>query len=54
MKNKEEIERLDKKIEEDMNDPELPKNINTLTLSYTLYDVSDRVVKQSKNEKRIA
>lgn len=34
-------------------DPELPKNIHTLTLSYTLFDVSDRVVKPSNNEKRI-
>lgn len=35
-------------------DAELPENINTLTLSYTLYDVSDRVIKQSKTENRIA
>jgi len=34
-------------------DPALPENIHTVTLAYTLYDVTDRQVKSSKNSKRI-
>lgn len=34
-------------------DPELPQNIHTITLSYTLYDVTDRNIKQNNKIKRI-
>jgi len=34
-------------------DPALPKDINTITLSYTLFDVTDRNIKQSKSVNRI-
>lgn len=34
-------------------DPELPQNISTITLSYTLYDVTDRNIKQRNNTRRI-
>lgn len=34
-------------------DPELPAYINTVTLSYTLYDVTDRKIKPSKSTNRI-
>ncbi len=29
-------------------DPELPRHINTLTLSYTIFDVTDRVAATNK------
>lgn len=35
-------------------DTALPKNINTITLAYTLYDVTDRQVRSNKTNNRIA
>lgn len=34
-----------------MVDPELPRGINTITLSYTLFDVTERVTRQTDNKK---
>ena len=34
-------------------DPKLPKDISTVTLSYTLFDVTDRQMKPHKNEGKI-
>lgn len=35
-------------------DPELPKDIPTVTLSYTLFDVTDRVVSSSREKGKIS
>ena len=32
-------------------DPDLPSGVNTITLSYTLFDVTERIAKQSDNKK---
>ncbi|WP_105102644.1 cytochrome c oxidase assembly protein [Microbulbifer pacificus] len=32
-------------------DPELPPGVNTITLSYTLFDVTDRIAQQTQNKK---
>lgn len=34
-------------------DPELPKDVRTLTLSYTLFDITNRVVSSSRDKGRI-
>ncbi|MFD1216711.1 cytochrome c oxidase assembly protein [Microbulbifer celer] len=31
-------------------DPDLPRGVNTITLSYTLFDVTDRMAKQTENK----
>lgn len=31
-------------------DPDLPRSVNTITLSYTLFDVTDRMAKQTDNK----
>jgi len=32
-------------------DPDLPRGVNTITLSYTIFDVTERVAKQADNKK---
>ncbi|WP_295802738.1 cytochrome c oxidase assembly protein [uncultured Microbulbifer sp.] len=32
-------------------DPDLPRGVNTITLSYTLFDVTERMAKQTNNKK---